>query len=79
MHLLSSDKISFSMAIWRKCLEHSYETYRVSATSLQLKFPGISFFSSILGIETFFFGWFLEVFSVVLMKDRSSHVKNRKV
>ena len=23
MHLLSSDKIFFSMAIWRKCLEHS--------------------------------------------------------
>ena len=23
IHLLSSDKIFFSMAIWRKCLEHS--------------------------------------------------------
>ena len=54
MHLLSSYKISFSMAICRKCLEHSvvFRVYlflkqlasHVSAVSLQLKFPSMKFF-----------------------------------
>ena len=53
MHLLSSDKISFSMAIWCKCLEYSCFSSKpflkqlashVSATTLQLKFPGMKFF-----------------------------------
>ena len=53
MHLLSSDKISFSMAIWCKCLEHCCFSSKhflkqvashVSAATLQLKFPGMKFF-----------------------------------
>ena len=63
MHLLSSDKISFSMAIWSKCLEHSV-VFPVNLfwSNLHLIFPPLpfswnsqvwSFFSSILGIETF--------------------------
>ena len=63
-HLLSSDRISFSMAIWWKCLEHSV-VFPVNLfwSNLHLMFPPLpfswnsrvwSFFSSILGIETFF-------------------------
>ena len=54
MHLLNSDKISFSMAIWRKCLEHSVFfaskpflkqlASHVSTATLQLKFLGMKFF-----------------------------------
>ena len=53
MHLLSSDKISFSMTIWRKCLGHccfsskpflKQLAYYVSAPTLQMKFPGMKFF-----------------------------------
>ena len=54
MHQLSSDKISFSMAIWSKCLEHSVVfpvnlflkqlASHISAATLQLKFPGMKFF-----------------------------------
>ena len=87
MHLLSSEKISFSMAICRKCLEHSV-VFPVDLfwSNLHLMFPPIpfswnsrvwSFFSSILGIETFFWK-VLKFFFVVLMKDKSSHIKNRK-
>ena len=53
MHLLSSGKISFSMEICRKCLEHSVVfpvdlflkqlASHVSAASHQLKFPGMKF------------------------------------
>ena len=64
MHLLGSGKISFSMAIWRKCLEHSV-VFPVNLfwRNLHLMFLLLpfswnsrvwSFFSSILGIETFF-------------------------
>ena len=53
MHLLSSDKISLSMAKWCKCLEHYCFSSKpflkqlasdVSAATLQLKFPGMKFF-----------------------------------
>ena len=53
MHLLSSEKISFSMAICRKCLELLVFSSRPflkqlashdSADTLQLKFQGMKFF-----------------------------------
>ena len=66
MHLLSSDKISFSMVIYHKCLEHSVVILaEFFWSNLHLMIPPIplswnswiwSFFSSILGIETFFGG-----------------------
>ena len=43
----------------------------VSADTLQLKFPGMKFFSSIKGTETFFLEGF-KVFCAVLIKDKSS-------
>ena len=49
----------------------------VSTNTLQLKFPGMKFFSSILGIETFFLESF-KVFCIVLMKDKSSYIKKWK-
>ena len=72
LHLLSSDKISFSMAIWCKCLEHS-AVFPVNLfwSNLHLMFPPLpfswnshvwSFFSSILGIGTFFFWKVLKFF-----------------
>ena len=78
MHLLSSDKISFSMAIWRKCLEHSV-VFPVNLfwSNLHLMFPPLPFswnsrvwlfFSSILGIEAFF--WKVLKFFWVVMKDK---------
>ena len=76
------------MAICHKCLEHSV-VFPVDLfwSNLHLIFPPIpfswnsrvwSFFSSILGIETFFLEGF-KVFCVVLMKDKSSQIKNRKL
>ena len=52
MHLLSSDKIIFSMALWHKCLEYLFSSKpvlkqlasHVSAAMLLLKFPGMKFF-----------------------------------
>ena len=54
MHSLSSDTISFSMAIWPKCLERSCcfssKTFmkqlasHISGATLQLKFLGVKFF-----------------------------------
>ena len=52
MHLLSSEKIYFSMAICCKSLEHSVSSRpflkqlasHVSADTLQMKFPGMKFF-----------------------------------
>ena len=54
MHLLSSEKMSFSMAICRKCLKHSVffpskpflkqHASHVSADTLQLEFPCMKFF-----------------------------------
>ena len=88
MHLLSSEKISFSTEICWKCLEHSVVfPVELFWSNLHLMFPPIpfnwnsrvcSFFWSILGIKTFFLEGF-KVFSVVLMKDKSLHIKNRKV
>ena len=46
----------------------------VSADTLQLKFSGMKFFSSILGIETIFLEGF-KVFCTVFMKDKSSYIK----
>ena len=76
------------MAICHKCLEHSV-VFPVDLfwSNLHLMFPPIpsswnsrvwSFFLSILGIETFFLEGF-KVFCVVLMKDKSSQIKNRKL
>ena len=51
MHLLSPEKISFSMEICCKCLKHSivfqwtfFEATHVSANTLQLKFLDMRFF-----------------------------------
>ena len=55
MHQLSSEKMSFSMAICHKCLEHPVVfpadlfflkqlASHVSVNTLQLKFPGMKFF-----------------------------------
>ena len=84
MHLLSSDKISFSMAKWCKCLEHCCFSKKpflkqlashVSATTLQLKFIGMKFFLIHAGhLNIFFFEGF-KVFCIVLMKEKSSHIK----
>ena len=83
MHLLSSDKISFSMAIWRKCLEHSVvfpgNLFEATCISCFCCYPSVE----IPGCEVFSHpSWalkhFLEgfkVFCVVLMKDKSSHIK----
>ena len=60
---------SFSSIPFLKQLE-----FHVSANSFQLKFPGMKFFSFILGVERFFLEDF-KVFCVVLMKDKSSHIK----
>ena len=88
MHLLSSDKIFCSMAIWHKCLEHSvvFPVNRLwrnlHLMFLLLRFSWNSqvwrFFSFILGIETSFWEG-LKVFCVVLMKDKSSHIKKYKI
>ena len=75
------------MAIWRKCLEHSV-VFPVNLfwSNLHPMFLLLcfswnshvwSFFSSILGIETFFSEG-LKAFYVVLVKDKLSHIKNRK-
>ena len=76
------------MTICHKCLEHSV-VFPVDLfwSNLHLMFLLIPFswnsqvwscFSSILGIETFFLEGF-KVFCVVLMKDKSSQIKNRKL
>ena len=81
---LSCGKISFSIAICHKCLERSV-VFPVNLfwSNLHLVFPPLpfswnfrvwSFSSSILGIETLFLEGF-QVFCVVLMKDKSSHIK----
>ena len=83
MHLLSSEKISFSMTICRKCLEHSV-VFPVGFfwSNLHVIFSRIPFswnsrvwgvFLSILGTETFFLEGF-KVFCIVLLKDKSSQV-----
>ena len=79
MHLLSSDKLSFSMAIWHKT--KVWNTCCFSSKpfwiNLHLMFPPLPFswnsrvwlfFSSILGIETFF--WKVLKFFWVVMKDK---------
>ena len=81
--MLSSEKIS-SMAICRKCLEHAV-VFPVDLfwSNVHLMFPPMpfswntcvwSFFSSILGIEIFSLEGF-KVFCIVLMNDKSSHIK----
>ena len=79
MHLLSSDKLSFSVAIWPKCLEHccfssksflKELTSRVSASTLQLKLLGMKFFLIHPGHLNIFLEGF-KVFCVVLMKGKS--------
>ena len=83
MHPLNSEKIYFSMVICCKCLEHSV-VFPVDLfwSNLHLTFPLIpfswnsrvwSFFSFILGTETFFLEGF-KVFCIVLLKDKSSQV-----
>ena len=50
----------------------------VSAAMLQLKFPGMKFFSSILGIETFLFGWLKSFFHSVNDRQVVTHKKIEK-
>ena len=52
-------------------------TSHVSATTLQLKFPGMKFFLIHHGHWNIFWK-VLKFFCVVLMKDKSSHIKKRK-
>ena len=87
MHLLSYEKIYFSMAICCRCFKHSVvfpvDLFWSNLHLMLLPIPFSwtsrvwSFFSSILGIETFFPECF-KVFFVVLMKDKSSHRKIQK-
>ena len=87
MHLLSSEKISYLMAICHKCLEHSVVFLaEVFWSNLHLRFPPIpfswssrlwSFFSSLWELKRFLESF--KVCYVVLMKYKSLHIKNRKV
>ena len=88
MHLLSSENLSFSMEIRHKCFELSFVILAdLFWSNLLLMFPSIplswnsrvwSFFSSILGNETFSWEGFKD-FGAVLVKNKSSQVKNRRI
>ena len=86
MYLLSSEKIFFNDNMSQVfgtlcCFSRPFLKQlacHVSADTLQLKFSGMKIFSSILGIETIFLEGF-KGFCAVFMKDKSSHIKNRKV
>ena len=78
IHLLSSEKYIFQ---WNCCFSSKpflkQLASHASAKPFSWKSQVWSFFSSILGIGTFFLEGF-KVFCVVLMRDKSSHIKNRK-
>ena len=83
MHL-SSEKIFFAMVICHKCLEHCcffsrpfFEASHVSAGTLQLKFQGMKFFSSILGNWNIFLERF-KVFCITHKKIEKYDGKNMK-